>query len=215
MGPREGFLASRIGRIGHIEAEIGFLQKSLGTAEQIAELLETRVSLEARIASLKAREQVLRTEAEKRRPEALALVSEFATSILHSDLNRQEEFTGAHCVGVDFRSDSISVDGLVNFAESSNVFLKNATVLGLLLAAGTDEKFCHPRFLLIDNIEDKGMEESRSHLFQRILVKSVTELGMPCQVIYTTSMMNPELEVENYTIGPAYTSENRSLRQID
>ena len=210
--PREAFLASRISRLGHIEAEIGFLQKSLDLAVQIAELLEARISLAARIESLKAREEVLRGESEKRRPRALSLVSEFAASTLRSDLDRQAEFSGAGSVGVDFRSDSVSVDGSVNFAESSNVFLKNAAVLGLLLAAGTDEEFNHPRFLLIDNIEDKGMEESRSHLFQQILVERVTELGRPCQVIYTTSMMNPNLELDEYTIGPAYTSENRSLR---
>ena len=211
-GPREAFLASRISRLGHIEAEIGFLQKSLDLAVQIAELLEARISLTARIESLKAREEVLRGESEKRRPRALSLVSEFAASTLRSDLDRQAEFSGAGSVGVDFRSDSISVDGSVNFAESSNVFLKNAAILGLLLAAGTDEEFNHPRFLLIDNIEDKGMEESRSHLFQQILVERVTELGRPYQVIYTTSMMNPNLELDEYTIGPAYTSENRSLR---
>lgn len=211
-GPREAFLASRIKRIGYIEAEIRFLQRSLDLASQIAELLEARIALTARIESLRAREKVLRGESEKRRPDALSLVSEFAASILREDLDRQAEFGGAGSVGIDFRSDSISVDGSVNFAESSNVFLKNAAVLGLLLAAGTDEEFNHPRFLLIDNIEDKGMEESRSHLFQQILVERVTELGKSCQVIYTTSMMNPNLEVENYTIGPAYTSENRSLR---
>ena len=211
-GPREAFLASRISRLGHIEAEIGFLQKSLDLAVQIAELLEARISLAAKIESLKAREEVLRGESEKRRPRALSLVSEFAASTLRADLDRQAEFSGAGSVGVDFRSDSVSVDGSVNFAESSNVFLKNAAVLGLLLAAGTDEEFNHPRFLLIDNIEDKGMEESRSHLFQQILVERVTELGRPYQVIYTTSMMNPNLELDEYTIGPAYTSENRSLR---
>lgn len=210
-GPREAFLASRISRLGHIEAEIEFLQKSIDTAEMIVELLKTKASLTSSIDSLKARENELRSQSEEQRPRALALVSEFAASVLRSDLDRQEEFSGAESVYVDFRSDSITVDGLMNFAESSNVFLKNAAVLALLLAAGTDENFCHPRFLLIDNIEDKGMEESRSHLFQQILVERVTELQMPYQVIFTTSMMNPNLELVDYTIGPAYTSEARSL----
>ena len=211
-GPREAFLAHRISRLGHIEAEIGFLQKSLDLAVRIAALLDERIALAGRIEALKAKEEVLRGESAKRRPRALSLVSEFAASILRSDLDRQAEFSGAGSVGVDFASDSISVDGSVNFAESSNVFLKNAALLGLLLAAGTDEAFNHPRLLLIDNIEDKGMEESRSHLFQRILVERVTELQRSYQVIYTTSMMNPKLELDDYTIGPAYTSENRSLR---
>ena len=211
-GPREAFLASRISRRGHIEAEIEFQLKSLDVAAQIARLINQRVALEGRIEELKVRAVALVRTAERRRPKALSLVSELAASILRADLERQSEFISARGVGVDFRADSIVVDGSVNFAESSNVFLKNAAVLGLLLAAGGDEEFYHPCFLLIDNIEDKGMEVPRSYLFQRIIVERVTELVRPYQVIYTTSMMNPELELDEYTIGPAYTSENRSLR---
>lgn len=211
-GPREAFLASRINRLGHIEAEIAFLQESLDMALKIAQLLEARIALAAKIESLKAREEALRRESENRRPKALSLVSDVTASILRSDLDRQAEFSSASRVSVDFRSDSISVDGSMNFAESSNVFLKNAAVLGLLLAAGTDGEFYHPRFLLIDNVEDKGMEEGRSHRFQQILVQCISNLERPCQVIYTTSMMNPKLELDDYTIGPEYTSENRVLK---
>ena len=210
-GPREAFLATRTNRLGHIDAEIDFLLKSLDVAVQISELMAEKATLVGRMDVLKTRDKALRKEAGRRRPRALALVSEFAAAILRSDLPRQQEFRVADSVVVDFRGDSISVGGLVNFAESSNVFLKNAAVVGLLLAAGTDRKFYHPRFLLIDNIEDKGMEVWRSHLLQRLIVERVTELEMPYQVIFTTSMMNPELELEDYTIGPPYTSENGSL----
>ena len=115
-----------------------------------------RQKLVSRIETLRTRDEALRRAVAKRRPRALSLVSDFAASILRADLPRQTEFLVAESVAVDFRSDAISVGGLMNFAESSNVFLKNATVLALLLAAGTDEMFHHPRFLLIDNVEDKG-----------------------------------------------------------
>ena len=55
------------------------------------------------------------------------------------------------------------------------------------------------------------MQEDRSHKFQRTIVEMVTEIKLPYQVIFTTSMMNPELELDDYTIGPPYTSEQRSL----
>ena len=210
-GPREAFLATRTNRLGRIEAEIDFLLRGLDVAAQVADLMDERAALVARVEDLKMREKASRGEAERRRPKALRLISELAAEILRLDLRRQPEFETAEEVTIDFRGDSISVGGLVNFAESSNVFLKNAAVLSLLLAAGKDMQFYHPRFLLIDNVEDKGMEEVRSHLFQRIIVERVTELEMPYQVIFTTSMMNPELESDDYTIGPAYAGENRSL----
>ena len=210
-GPREAFLASRINRLGHIDAEIDFLLKSLKIAEVISNLSAGRAVISERMNVLKARNEALRQEAEKRRPVALSLISELGAEILRSDLPRQSEFVVADNVSINFQSDSISVGGLVNFAESSNVILKNAAILALFLAAGTDPIFNHPRFLVIDNIEDKGMEEIRSHLFQHTIVERATELKMPYQVIFTTSMMNPELELEDYTIGPAYTSIFRSL----
>ena len=81
----------------------------------------------------------------------------------------------------------------------------------MFLAAGMDARFFHSRFVLIDNVEDKGMEVERSHLFQRIIVERATELEEQYQVIFTTSMMNPELELDEYVIGPAYTSDRKSL----
>ena len=210
-GPREAFLATRINRLGHIDAEIDFLLKSLAIAEENSKLMLEKAALVGRIDILKARNENLRREAQERRPTALSRISQFGAAILRRDLPRQPEFATARSVNINFQNDSISVDGLVNFAESSNVVLKNAAILSLLLAAGTDGKFFHPRFLLIDNVEDKGMEESRSHLFQGLIVEYAAEVKIPCQIIFTTSMMNPNLEVDDFTIGPRYTSENRSL----
>ena len=139
------------------------------------------------------------------------MISEIGASILRDDVSRQAEFARAESLTIDFRNDSISVGGLVNFAESSNVILKNSSILSLFLAACEDPKFYHPRFLLIDNVEDKGMEEVRSHRFQETIVARTMELRLPYQVIFTTSMMNPELERGEYTIGPSYTSKLRCL----
>ena len=210
-GPREAFLATRNERFGRIGAEEDVLLKSLATAEQIATLTLESSSVAEKIESLRMRERALQENATARRPVARSLISDVGSGILRADLPRQPEFKRADNVTVDFRNDSITVGGLLNFAESSNVILKNAAVFALFLAAGVDPEFNHPRFLLIDNVEDKGMEEDRSHLFQSAIVERVSELKFPHQVIFTTSMMNPELDSTDYTIGPAYTSGSRSL----
>ena len=210
-GPREAFLAARMNRLGHIEAEVDFLMRSIELAEQIEALSSRRDGLSLEIQRLRDRNEALQGEAKKRRSVALTEISDVCAEILRADLERQEEFQLARMVEVEFRNDSISVDGHLNFAESSNVYLKNAAILGMFLAAGQDEGFFHPRFTLIDNVEDKGMEIERSHLFQRIIVERATELADPYQVIFTTSMMNPELELDEYVIGPLYTSDHKTL----
>ena len=140
-GPREAFLAERTSRLGHIEAEIDFLIKNLEIAERIEMLTKRKEVLSNEIDRLNTRNSILQEEAIQRRTLALSRMSDISASILHVDLERQTEFKTAKTVNFDFRNDSISVDGLLNFAESSNVYLKNTAILGLFIAAGNDSKF--------------------------------------------------------------------------
>lgn len=211
-GPREAYLAQRTSRIGHINAEVVFLTKSLDVAGEVDSLTKQKNDIQLEINSLKDRKQALERQAGKRRAMALTEISEIAVSLLKADFKRQEEFEDSTHVEINFENDAMSVDGNANFAESSNVFLKNAAIFSIFMASGSNEKFFHPRFLLMDNIEDKGMEQERSHLFQRLIVERATEIKVPYQVIFTTSMMNPELELDDYVIGPAYTREDKSLK---
>jgi hypothetical protein len=110
-----------------------------------------------------------------------------------------------------FSDDAILVDGSANFAESSNVILKNTAILALFSAATLDADFYHPRFLLMDNVEDKGMEAERSHNFQLLIVAASAAAKSDHQVIFTTSTINPALEVDSLVIGPHYTNERQTL----
>ena len=210
-GPREAYLVPRIKRLGHIDAEIEFLHKSLDASERVEELNSKRDQIKKEIDALTTRKQTLQSQAKARRTTTQSLISQIGVEILRSDLPRQPEFEAAKELSIYFQNDLISVSNKINFAESSNVILKNTALYTLFLAAGQDPKFNHPRFLLIDNVEDKGMETIRSHQFQRILVDRAANLTLPCQLIFTTSMMNPELDKKPYTIGSAYTNKHRSL----
>ncbi|WP_417834346.1 AAA family ATPase [Thalassospira xiamenensis] len=210
-GPREAFIAEKSNEIGGIREKIKYLSYNLNVAERISELSREKSRLSDLKDNLTSQINSLDKMAASRRSVALGRVSQIAVKLLKSDLERQEEFVHAMSVGVNFFDDAVDVDGRLNFAESSNVFLKNTAILSLLLAAGGDKKFFHPRFLLMDNIEDKGMEVERSHKFQELIVKYVSELQLDHQVIFTTSMMNPNLELDDYVVGPAYTTDNRTL----
>ena len=73
----------------------------------------------------------------------------------------------------------------------------------------------YPRLILSDNMEDKGMEDSRSQNFQNILVRRLNNLGNPnYQVIFATSMIAPELDKQEYIIGDYYTRDNKSLKNV-
>lgn len=214
-GPREAYLAERTSRIGHINAELDFLTKSLGVASEVDSLTAKKNSVLNKITDLEALLSKFYKRSEQRRSKSYLEISKLAVSLLHADFKRQEEFEAAQRVDINFINDAISVDGVYNFAESSNVFLKNSSIFSIFLAAGMDPKFNHPKFLLLDNIEDKGMEVERSHLFQKLIVERATELEVPFQIIFTTSMMNEDLELDDYIIGPSYTRENKTLNFMD
>lgn len=209
--PRDSFVAERYQRLGRIDRERTELARLRERALEIQALSEEKAALQEQINRLKDRQKALETASEQRRRQALTHVSETAKGILRQDLDRQDEFRNAQSVAVNFGDNSVLVDGELNFAESSNVIVKNAAILSLLLAATQDEKFYHPRFILLDNIEDKGMEQDRSHNFQEIILRASEAAKLDHQIIFTTSMFNPSLDEAQYVIGPHYTHETRAL----
>ncbi|WP_375595588.1 AAA family ATPase [Algihabitans albus] len=213
--PRDSFVAERFLRLGQIDRERSELDRFRERALEISFLSEEKSTLQAQLSRLKDRQQALQRTGRRRRHTALMLVSATARAILRQDLERQDEFKNAQHVDVNFRDNSIFVDQELNFAESSNVFVKNSIILSILLAATKDRQFYHPRFALFDNIEDKGMERERSHNFQRIIVQASEELEVEHQIIFTTSMFNPDLNEKRFAVGPHYTHEHRTLAVQD
>ena len=139
------------------------------------------------------------------------MISGITAEILRSDLPREEEFQTADHVAFSFSTDDVAVDGKKVFAASSMVLLKNAFHLALALASTRDSEFRYPRFALFDNIEDKGMEEERSHNFQRLIVTHSAETQVEHQIIFTTSKIAPELDIPELTVGKFYTLSDKSL----
>lgn len=209
--PRESFIAERYQRIGQIDRERTELERLRERALEIQALSNEKAGLQEQINRLKDRQQALENASQHRRKQALTRVSDTARGILRQDLERQTEFRKAQTVSINFGDNSVLVDGELNFAESSNVIVKNAAILSLLLAATQDEHFYHPRFALFDNIEDKGMEQDRSYNFQELIVGLSQNSSLDHQIIFTTSMFNPSLDKEEYVIGPNYTHERRAL----
>ena len=117
---------------------------------------------------------------------AYAAISDEVRILLHNDLRRQESFEVAKSIQFDFGDNSITVDGESYFSASSRVILKSSFFAGFLGAATKQEFFRHPRFCIIDTIEDKGMEPARSHNFQLQIARIREEALADHQVIFAT-----------------------------
>lgn len=215
--PREAFLGEKHGRLGQIEKEIDLLENYKSVVEKLGELSKEKMEVQGDIdlaeGSLKA---LVGTESKRRK-----IVDDQLSNLLIGNLKlservkRQVEFRDPQTAKVYFNIDALEVGGVANFSESSNVILKNSAILSIFQAACNDDKYFHPKFLLFDNIEDKGMEPERSHNFQQMIVDASKMIKTDHQIIMTTSLPNPKLEVEKYTIGPAYSESHKTLEFTD
>ena len=109
-------------------------------------------------------------------------------AILKGDLKRQDSFVDPKAVDFSFGKNTITVDDHTYFSASSRVVLKTAFLVGFLAAALKDPQFRHPRFLMIDITEDKGMEQARSHNFQKQVIEISAASRVEHQVILATAM---------------------------
>jgi hypothetical protein len=201
-----------------LQCRAGYLQRQLEDLEERAkavalaqELSERKAALAETIARLNAENESIQAEQEQRLRRAYHSVSTQVLHLLRNDLRRQDTFENPQHVDFSFEQNKISVDGQTYFSASSRVILKNSFFCGFLLAALQEPFFRHPRFCMLDTVEDKGMEPERSHNFQLLLASLSKEAGVRHQIIMGTAMIAPDLDDETYTVGKYSTRDEPTL----
>jgi len=209
---------SRDAEIGDLHKRLGYLERQEEDVREKAKLIgvvdtlsEEKSSLMRSLSLLKDKKSVLEMKQAERLRISYLEISEQVRGILSRDLKRQDSFDDPKVVSFDFAKNRVEVDGHTYFSASSRAILKSAFVLGMHLAACRDKEFRHPRFVMLDTIEDKGMEVARSQNFQTLCAQLVGDTGVENQVIFGTAMIAPELDNDKFAVGRFYTRENPSL----
>ena len=196
---------------GYLERQIEDLNQKADIVRLIDEITARRGELNEAITRLKSENERLRASQEKRLSLAYTLIADEIRTLLHNDLRRQDTFETAQSIQFDFVTNKISVDVHSYFSASSRVILKSSFFLGFFAAATRDPLFRHPRFVMIDTIEDKGMEPDRSYNFQNQILRVSTDARVEHQIIYATAMISPELNDDAFTIGKFSTRDDPTL----
>ena len=198
-------------RIGYLDRLIEDLNSRAKLAELIKRRMSLRDELNQKISQLRGELEVRTAAREKRTQEIESRISDLCVDILGNDLPQEETFQNADVVEYDFGRNKMWVDERSRFSASSMTLLKNTLIFSLLRLSLEDEQVRWPRFLLLDNIEDKGMQPMRSARFQELLEERLAGIEVEHQVIMTTSMISPELDGSPYCVGPSYTHDNKTL----
>jgi len=198
-------------KIGALNREIEQINESKLRFAKLHDLYEQRKQLQDELNRVKdeIERKVATIDNElKRKKRELSFLTK---TILRADSDHEEIFNVGDTVDFDFGEDKVSIDDRVLFSASSMVYLKNAFRLAMLEASCIDKSYLYPRFLLMDNIEDKGMEPQRSHLFQNEIIRVSSKIDIPHQIIFTTAMIDPALDASPFCVGIKYDDKNKSL----
>ncbi|RON95438.1 hypothetical protein BK672_10970 [Pseudomonas fluorescens] len=198
-------------KLGYIDRMIEDFDQKSKMAGVISSLSQRKTELQLRIISLDEENLGLRRAQQDRLNRAYLLISEEVKHLLHNDLRRQDSFENAKGLSFSFEKNRLTVDGESYFSASSRAILKSSFFAGFTAAASEEEFFRHPRFCMIDTLENMGVEEVRSQNFQRLLVNRSAKLKARHQIIYATAMIDPELNNASYTVGRYSTRDEPTI----
>lgn len=196
---------------GSMEKKIEYLIQQIKVVELIELLKKELEKLASNIMSLRL-EISQKEELQKRNYKvSMQKIQDFTLYILKHDLDRQDEFSIGKEVKIDFLRDIFTLDNENNFSASSKIYFKNAILYSIFFASLELTFFRYPRFILCDNMEDKGMEKERTQNLQDLITSMSNKYSTEHQIIFTTSMISDNLNNTPYCVGIEYRKNNRTL----
>lgn len=208
---RQQQLTSLNHRAGYIQRQRDDLVRMEQLAKRLQDLSDRRAELRGRIAGLESDNEALERQQQERIARTSTAVSEEIKTLLIGDLRRQDIFEDPKSVAFSFRDNSISVNEERYFSASSRAILKSSFALALLAAATKLPFMRHPRFCLIDTLENMGVEAVRSRNFQMQILRVSQAAKVEHQIIFATAMIATELDSDEYVVGRKYTRDQPSL----
>ncbi|MEY8211375.1 MAG: hypothetical protein RPR97_11795 [Colwellia sp.] len=201
-----------------IATDLGFCRSQILTLEDKREQVARVDSLKTkkaraiqRLSELQAELDEVAALQENRYVSVYGSIEENAKELLKLDGGYEEAFKSPEEVTFDFSKDKMYVNGRSKFSASSMVVMKNSIRFSIFSHAADDKYSRLPNLLLMDNIEDKGMQKERSQNFQKQMVEVSKSIESDFQLIYTTSMIADELEGSDLCVGPFYAKGTHTL----
>lgn len=201
---------------GFLEGNKNQLYTFLENANMFQELLKRQIELEQAKNILNSAINKIIGEQEKLKSDISIEIERKGIFLLNNDLKRQDEFFEAKEFHVDFRNNIAFIsDKEAKYSASSSFYLKIAARFSIFLASLEIERMRFPRFIICDNMEDKGIEKERAQNFQEVLIKEVENYdNNNYQIIYTTSFIPDIYNDTSLCVGEYYTEQNRSLKHV-
>lgn len=208
---REKELFALYAKTGELEQKIADLERTEELRNAISALSQQRQEIQDRVSRLKNSIELKESLARIRPGEVHDVISECVISFLKSDSGSEKEFQEASNIEYDFAASRVSVNGKTYFSESSISYLNNAFHLALLKLSLVKDYARFPRLLILDGIENFGLEDQRSQNLQMNIKKYFSNEKVEYQIIIATKTIHPALNTPEVRVGAHFTKEAKSL----
>ncbi|MBF0760193.1 AAA family ATPase [Dysgonomonas mossii] len=198
---------------GKLDAQIDFLKQQLQLTESYESYKNKQFLLIASIEKLTDEIERLKKLQRSKATNAYSRIQYYALELLKGDGQYEDKFQNGDSISISFHQNLFYLNDRNRFSASSMVLLKNCVRFAIFFASLELNYFRYPRFILCDNMEDKGMVEARSKNFQRNIVRLANDFDVNSfQIIFSTSMIDESLDIPKYTVGEFYSANNKSLK---
>lgn len=198
-------------KFSEVESDILYKSNLLNIAYQIQSLNKEFNDIKLLISRTEIEIQGLEKASYNRKSKILAKINEKLKSFLKQDLERQEEFINPESVDVNFDDNIIFVNKIGYFSQSSLVLLRHLFHLALLSVSNQTAEMRFPQLLLLDGINDGGLEADRAYNLQHIILNESQNLINPFQIIMATSEISEDYNLRDHVIA-TFTKEEKSLK---
>jgi hypothetical protein len=209
---REKELFALYTKNGELEQKISDLERTEELRKAITDLSKKRQEIQDKVSDLKNSIELKESISRTRPGEVHEIISECVITFLKSDSGSEREFKEAREIEYDFASSRVSVNGKTYFSESSISYLNNAFHIALLKLSLAKDYARFPRLLILDGIENFGLEDQRSQNLQKNIKEYFSKEKVEHQIIVATKTIHPELNNPDTRVGEHFTEDAKSLK---
>ncbi|WP_157933807.1 hypothetical protein [Alloalcanivorax mobilis] len=211
VNDREALISELSSKVGFCRSQMVALEDRKADVIKVENLRNRKIEANSEISRIQDLLDQLVNKQKQRFMDVNSRIEERAKKLLSEDDGYEQDFDSADEVAFDFAKDKMFVNNKGKFSASSMVILKNCVRLAIFLETVDDKEARLPSLLLMDNIEDKGMREERSQNFQHLIMRECQSIRAAYQLIFTTSMIAPDLDGTSYCVGPYYKKGMHTL----
>lgn len=210
LNPVEAEIKTLLERSGYLSRALQDLQEREKLAARVAEICQKKAELNEEMSILKDKIQAGESLRENRKIAIYTDINNIAISLIKND--PVQELKNIDRISFDFAKDELFAVGKGSPAASTGSHLKNAFFFALFLLSLKHPTVRYPRFIVMDNLEDKGLQDDRVQQFHQDIIKHSQETDVKHQIIFTarSEVLTEDIDKSGMCVGKNFDGDRGS-----